>query len=92
MADRLEFEPNFFGRIGKGSGVDRLGLLIAQRTLATARANAPVESGDYKRSLHIEKRVSKYRTVYRVVASDRKALLIESVRGTLARALRASLR
>lgn len=92
MADRLQFDDRFFDRVGKGPGVNRLGQLIAQRVLATARANAPVDTGDYQRSMHIERRVSRHRVVYRVVASDRKALLIESRRGVLARALRAGLR
>lgn len=61
---------------------------VAQRGLDAARASAPEDSGDYRRALHLERRESRYRTVWRVVGGDAKTLLIESKLGVLARALK----
>jgi hypothetical protein len=61
---------------------------IAESGLDAARGSAPELTGDYKRGLRLERRESRYRTVWRVVGRDRKTLLIESRLGILARALK----
>lgn len=58
---------------------------IAQRGAAAARAAAPVDSGDYRNGIRVARRESRYRTVFRVLASDSKSKLIESKLGILAR-------
>ncbi len=62
---------------------------IAQRTAAAARAAAPVDSGDYRDGIRVVRREARYRTVFRVLASDSKSKLIESKRGILARLAKA---
>lgn len=84
----VKFNPKFFDQIGKSAGVERLTKNAADKVLQEARATAPVDSGDYKAGLHIEKGQSRYRTVYRVVGDDWKTLLVEAWTGNLARALK----
>lgn len=84
----VKFNQKYFDRIGKSSGVERLTEAAAKNVLRTARASAPVDSGDYKRGLHIEKKDARYRSVYLVVGDDRKTLLVEAWTGNLARAIK----
>lgn len=84
----VEFNPKFFDEIMRTAGVERLTDAAAERALAIAKADAPVDSGEYRDGLHIEHRQSRYRRVTRVVGDDAKTLLIESKTGNLARALK----
>lgn len=61
----------------------------AERVAARARATAPVDTGAYQASIHVEV-TQTGRLVARVVASDRKAGLIEARTGNLARAMSAA--
>ena len=61
----------------------------AELVAAAARASAPVRTGAYKASIHVE-RATTDRSVARVVSSDRKAPIIEARLGILARALDAA--
>lgn len=61
----------------------------AEAVLAAAQAGAPVASGRYRDSLHIESDTTD-RAVERVVASAPHALLVESRTGNLARAMGAA--
>jgi len=58
----------------------------AESVLAAAKASAPVASGAYRDSLHIEQDTTD-RVVVRVVADVPYALLVEANTGTLSRAL-----
>lgn len=58
----------------------------AEAVAARARASAPVNTGDYRNSIQVESATTD-RAVERVVAKDRKALIIESRTGNLSRAL-----
>jgi hypothetical protein len=58
----------------------------AEQALAAAQAGAPVESGDYKASLHIEHDTTD-RAVERVVADVDYAMVVEAKTGNLARSL-----
>lgn len=49
----------------------------------------PGRPGDYRRSIHVEVVPHAHRDTYMVVASDRKALLVESDQHILAKALKA---
>lgn len=61
----------------------------AQRSLAAAQSSAPVDTGAYKASLHIEQDTTD-RAVVRVVADDPKSVFVEAQTGNLARAIDAA--
>lgn len=86
----VEFNPQFFDTIMRTARVERLTDDAAERVLAVAKANAAVDTGEYRDGLHIEHRESRYRRVTRVVGDDAKTMLIESKTGNLARALKAA--
>ena len=58
----------------------------AEKRAETARANAPVASGAYRDSIHVETDHTD-RMVKRVVADVDYALVVEAEHGTLARSL-----
>lgn len=60
-----------------------------QQVLAKAEASAPVDTGAYRDSLHIE-HVTTDRAVVRVVAGTDHAWIVEARTGNLARALDAA--
>lgn len=84
----VTFNPRFFDTILKSAGVDALTTSIGEDVLETAKRTAPVDTGDYRDGLHLEKRESRYRRVVRVVGADPKTLLVESKTGNLARSLK----
>lgn len=57
---------------------------------SAARISAPVESGDYRDSIHVEMVQHPTRIVAQVHASDWKSHIIEADTGNLARALDAA--
>lgn len=82
----------------KGSGVEEIlnssdtrSLLTdkAESVLSAAQSSAPVSSGDYQRSLHLEQD-STDRAVVRVVADVPYAAVVEANTGNLARSLDAA--
>lgn len=86
----VNFNRDFFDNILKSAGVEKLVKEKAEQAARIARTTAPVDTGEYRDSIHTEKAAFKYRTGYHVVADDRKALLIEAKTGNLARALKAT--
>ncbi len=62
----------------------------AERVLAKAKSIAPVVSGDYERSLHIEVHDGKKRLTYRVIADVVYAPKVERDHSVLAKARSAS--
>lgn len=62
---------------------------VAHRVLAEAQAIAPVKTGAYKRSLHIEKISHAHRDTFAVVADVPYAAYVEYQHGTLAKAAKA---
>jgi len=58
----------------------------AEAIALRARSTAPVNTGDYRDSIGVESATTD-RAVERVVARDRKSLIIESKTGNLVRAL-----
>lgn len=84
----VQFDPRYFDRLMKTAKVSEFTKEVAEGVLAEAQAKAPVDSGDYKNGLMVIKRESKYRTVWRVLGTDWKTLLVESKTGNLVRALR----
>lgn len=89
MATEVKFNPAFFDNILKSAGVENLTNQAALQALRRAQSSAPVKTGDYWRGLVIRKKQARYRTVYQVVGTDWKTMIIESKKGVLARALRA---
>lgn len=69
-----------------GGGVEALLEAKAQTALARAQASAPVASGAYRESLHVETDRTD-RMVKRVVADVPYALVVEANTGNLARSL-----
>lgn len=61
----------------------------AERVLSAARSSAPVATGEYQASLHIEQATTD-RAVVRVVAGTDHAWIVEAKTGNLARALDAA--
>ena len=84
----VEFNDRFFETVLRQPKVERLTDEAAARALAKAKADAPVDSGDYRDGLRIEHHESRYRRTTRVVGTDSKTMLIESTTGNLARSLK----
>jgi len=84
--NRIELDPKGMEQMLKSDGVLEALLNEAEPILAEAQRYAPVETGAYKNSLDIVADETD-RAVARVVARDRKAILIESRLGVLARAM-----
>jgi uncharacterized protein YmfQ (DUF2313 family) len=85
----VKFNNAFFTDLANSAGVVGLVTEAAEKVAATARSTAPVDSGNYQRSIHVEVVPDRQiRTVALVVADDAKTMLIESKTGNLARALR----
>jgi len=61
----------------------------AQRVASAAKAGAPVASGEYQNSIHLEQATTD-RAVVRVVADAEHALIVEARTGNLSRALDAA--
>ncbi|MDR2703187.1 MAG: HK97 gp10 family phage protein [Cellulomonadaceae bacterium] len=77
-----------------GLGIDAVLREDAQKVLDKARAIAPVDSGEYRDSLHIESFIRRERSgttrkIYRVVASAPHSRLVEFQASTLAKAANA---
>lgn len=86
----VEFNPRFFETVLREPKVEALVDAAAGQVLATAKATAPVDTGEYRDSIHIEHHDSRYRRSTRVVADDEESMYIEAKTGNLARALKAA--
>lgn len=92
MSD-IKFEPGFFQMLANEPAILMKTLEVAYEVEAAAIASAPVDTGAYQRSIGVVERKSRGgRTVYRVTASDPKALLVEARTGNLQRAGRSVMR
>ncbi len=88
MAGEVEFNDAFFEQLGRSPEVTQLCVDVAEKIAATVRATAPRDTEAYANSIRVEVVARGRRNAALVVADDPKAMLIESQRGTLARALR----
>ena len=85
MADFQHVESGYIALANAaGEGICRQ---VAEIIAARARAKAPVKSGTYRASIHVETTQRTRMIVAKVVASDKKSMVVESRRGVLARAL-----
>lgn len=85
----MKFERSFFEDILKSEQVAALCEARADAAAEIARANAPVKTGAYRDSIHVERHIIGDRVSALVVADDYKTIWIEALTGNLARAIRA---
>jgi Bacteriophage HK97-gp10, putative tail-component len=86
----LKFNDSFIPGLAKSPEVRAIVQAKAEQVAAAARASAPVDTGDYRDSIHVEMVTTPFRVVGKVVASSDHAMLVESQTGNLKRALRAA--
>lgn len=86
----IKFNEEFFETVLFEPGIEALVDGVAGRTEAIAKANAPVDSGDYRDGIEIRHRDAQFRRVTEVVGTDEKTMIIEAKTGNLARALKAA--
>lgn len=84
----IKFEQPFFDSAMRLPGVKALQEEAGERALAKARADAPVNSGGYKKGLRLRWVKHHYRDTLIVEGTDPKTLLIEAKTGNLARSLK----
>lgn len=87
----VKFNNRFFDDLSRSPEVAALVDDVTERIAETARADAPVDTKDYRDGITT---ASKYQRRYvgLVVGTDKKTLLLESKLGILARALRKNVR
>ncbi len=90
MTSSVKFNEKFFQKLMDSAEVRSLTVAAAQKALATAQANAPVDTGEYKAGLQVKVEKHRDRTVAIVEGTDPKTLLVESKTGNLKKALRAA--
>lgn len=82
----MDFNEGYFQQLSRSQPVQDLLTSVAEEIAETARETAPVDTGAYKKSIHVEGKFQQ-RAVALVVASDKKSMLIEAKTGNLVRAL-----
>ncbi|KQT75401.1 HK97 gp10 family phage protein [Microbacterium sp. Leaf436] len=82
-----QFFDDALDEIARSAGVRGLLTDAAGEVRDIARADAPIASGEYRDSIHVEVTQTDEGTVATVVADVRHAMIVESREGTLARAL-----
>jgi hypothetical protein len=83
----MDWNERYFSELGHSPEVTALVKAKAEEGAAIARATAPVKTGAYRDSIHVEVVSWPSRNAALIVASDPKSLLIESETGNLVRAL-----
>lgn len=83
----MKWNENYFREKGHSPEVTAIVVAKAEEVAAAARASALVDTGAYRDSIHVEVESWPSRNVARVIASDPKAMLIESKTGNLVRAM-----
>ncbi|MCW2165068.1 Bacteriophage HK97-gp10, putative tail-component [Microbacterium hydrothermale] len=81
------FFDSALDELSRGDGVRGVVADAAHTVADIARADAPVASGEYRDSIHVEVAQTDEGVVATVVADVRHAMIVESREGTLARAL-----
>lgn len=84
----IEFNEGFFDQVLNSSEVRAAVDLAAQRVVTEAKATAPVKTGAYRDSIHIEHEQAQHRQVAKVVADVDYGIYVEARTGNLARAVR----
>lgn len=81
------FFDSALDELAQSAGVRDLVTDAAGEVRDIARADAPVDSGEYRDSIHVEVEQTRDGVVATVIADVRHAMIVESREGTLARAL-----
>lgn len=89
MARRVKLNYAEVGVLLRSAKVRSILTDYAQPVLAAAKASAPVATGEYRDSLHIEQ-IETDRAVVRVASDSDHAWIVEAKHGVLARALDAA--
>lgn len=87
----VKFNNRYFDDLSRSPGVTQLVKDAAEKIAATARATAPVDTGEYRAGITVRVKQQR-RSVALVVSTDPKTMIIESKTGNLARALRANVK
>lgn len=88
----LTFHNDFWDELGFRPDVDRVVAAAANAALVEAKATAHVDTGAYRDSISVHKTKSKRRVIYKLVATDWKAGILEARYGTLRKAGRKATR
>lgn len=88
----MEFNDAYIPGLGKSAAVRALVTEATERIAGDARADAPVDSGEYRDGIRTEYSETENRVVGHVVASAPHSMLVESRDGVLARALQQNAR
>lgn len=88
----MTFNEAYIPGLGKSAGVRAQVVDAAEHVAASARASAPVDSGEYQAEIRVEVSETEYRVVATVVAGAKHSMLVESRTGNLSRALQRSAR
>lgn len=86
----MRFNDSYIPGLGKSPAVVAIVRAKAEQIAAAARASAPVDTGEYRDSIHVEMESTPYRVVGKVVASSGHAMAVEARTGNLQRALRSA--
>lgn len=86
----IEFNEDFFDEVLNSAQVRALVDLAAERVVAQAKATAPVRTGAYRDSIHVQHTQAAHRQVAEVVADVPYGIFVESRTGNLARAAKAA--
>lgn len=89
MATRVTLNSAGVAALLRSRGVDQALEILARRVEARAKATAPVETGEYRDSIHVETRL-RGRVVKRIGSGVDHARVVEAKTGNLARALDAA--
>lgn len=86
-----EFDDGVLDALTRHPGIVSAVSAATERIAATVRADAPVDSGDYKASIRTRLKFQE-RVVGIVEATDEKSLIIEARTGVMARAAKKNAR
>ncbi len=86
-----EFDNNALDALARGPEITNVVMRETARVAQIARADAPVDSADYKNGIRATLKHQK-RSVGVVEATDEKSLIIEAKQGILARATKKAAR
>lgn len=87
MAGKVNIDNEYFSRLGHSAPVTAQCLAVGEAVAATARAKAPVDTGEYRDRITVTVVRRGRRNVVLVTAEDPKSMYVESETGNLARAL-----
>lgn len=87
----IKFDDLALNDLARSPGITGAVVDAAEKIAATVRADAPVDTADFKNSITVSVKQQK-RSVALVQSSDPKALIIESKTGVMARAAKKNAR